>query len=461
MTNRLTINPSRVGAAAVALALLGTGPLAAQAFETEAAAGGPPAMAFAGSSGMPANDGRVLLLEGYNGAGRTFAYADGAWQQLTTTNPPARYMHAMARATVPTVFGGLDATTNQVLGDTWQFVNGSWTQVATAGPAARSLAAMAEVRNQNFAVLFGGNGAAGTPLAGTFHFVTGLGWFGISISGAKPVRRSAHAMCAHPTQPDRVLLYGGVDAAGNVLSDFWEYDAAALTWTQLSASAAPGPRNLPTMTCDPTRGRVVLIGGVPGSGGGAAPTSVYEWNGTWTNVTPAGAVPTEATTVAATASYEPTTAEVVLFGTDGVTSSYGPISSERAEFTSLQVGCGATLSMDFATEPAKPYIGRNAGIRVQLGTPSVPTEVAWYWIANQYVTPATCFYIDTSSPLLSVQDMPLPVGTTTFTYSTPIPNDPALVGSSLYLQVTTTIGSGAGIQPNQFTDLVEAYIGRL
>lgn len=97
-------------------------------------------------------------------------------------------------------------------------------------------------------------------------------------TGASPSPRIQHAM-AYDSARDRVVLFGGLDGSGHYYGDTWEWDGSS--WAK-KADTGPSPRNGSAMVYDAARGRVVLFGG--------GLTSVYgdtwEWDGTsWTPVT--------------------------------------------------------------------------------------------------------------------------------------------------------------------------------
>jgi len=76
----------------------------------------------------------------------------------------------------------------------------------------------------------------------------------------------------------RVLLYGGQDAAGGVLSDFWAFNG--VNWTLISKTSAPGLRRGHALAFDQSRKRLVLYGGTDMQ---MEPADTWEWDGkTWT-----------------------------------------------------------------------------------------------------------------------------------------------------------------------------------
>src|SRR5262245_61971183 len=72
----------------------------------------------------------------------------------------------------------------------------------------------------------------------------------------------------------RVVLFGGLDAAGNALGDTWEWNG--ITWLRAFPSHSPSARWETAMACDLLRLRTVLFGGASPSG---YLGDTWEWDG--------------------------------------------------------------------------------------------------------------------------------------------------------------------------------------
>ncbi len=70
--------------------------------------------------------------------------------------------------------------------------------------------------------------------------------------------RFGHAM-AYDGFRDRVVLFGGITAAGQQQNDTWEFDGAS--WTQVFPATSPPGRDGHTMTFNIATGQVFLFGG--------------------------------------------------------------------------------------------------------------------------------------------------------------------------------------------------------
>lgn len=87
-------------------------------------------------------------------------------------------------------------------------------------------------------------------------------WAPVSATGAPSAR--SHAAYAALSNPGRVFVWGGVDAASNVLDDGAIYDVSTNTWTAVPKDAAtPSPRVLASAVW--TGDRVFVWGGGSGS----------------------------------------------------------------------------------------------------------------------------------------------------------------------------------------------------
>ena len=206
------------------------------------------------------------------------------WTQKRNIGPARRSSHAMAYDEVrgrTVLFGGSSGGA-ALLGDTWEWDGDNWTQMNDVGPADRSGHAMA------FAgagvLLFGG--VAPTSRADTWSW-DGEDWTQLTDGGPSP--RADHTL-AFDSSRQRVVLFGGAGASETgavLLNDTWEWDGQE--WTQ-QADTGPTNRRLHTMAFDSARNRVVLFGGA--NAADAALGDTWEWNGAvWTQVASFGPPP--------------------------------------------------------------------------------------------------------------------------------------------------------------------------
>ncbi len=148
-------------------------------------------------------------------------------------------------------------------------------------PSARRFSAMSTDSIRGRAVLFGGASAQASFLADVWEW-DGKRWTLIVPSPATglPSGRERHAM-AFDSRAERTLLFGG-QSGMSVLGDLWGwsgFDFELLSPADPSGVVAPAPRVSHAMAYDPTRGRLVLFGGVTSSPDGLAPPETWEWDG--------------------------------------------------------------------------------------------------------------------------------------------------------------------------------------
>lgn len=252
----------------------------------------PPARLYTDMAFDAANE-RCVLFGGWNGTaalGDTWIRDGNGWtQEFPFTPAPPRILPALAY--LPPIgvamFGGAAAFGGPFLGDTRVFTPAGWQVLPTAqSPVARYGHAMALDSARGRIVMFGGY--AGSYWNDTWELDTN-GWTAVAPV-VSPPPRSSHAM-AFDRRRGRMVLFGGQSANGYFLSDTWEYDGAAGTWTERYPGTSPSPRWNHSMEYDPARGVVVLTGGYT-----FLPpmfrNDVWEYNGLdWRQRSPATALP--------------------------------------------------------------------------------------------------------------------------------------------------------------------------
>ncbi|MEZ4521403.1 MAG: kelch repeat-containing protein [Thermomicrobiales bacterium] len=85
-------------------------------------------------------------------------------------------------------------------------------------------------------------------------------------AGQRPSPRCLMRMASDPDR-ERLLLFGGQSNTAAYLGDFWAFDTATTSWTELEPeSGSPSPRNLYSLVRNTESGDLFLFGGASASG---------------------------------------------------------------------------------------------------------------------------------------------------------------------------------------------------
>jgi N-acetylneuraminic acid mutarotase len=197
------------------------------------------------------------------------------WQQLGSIKiPPARSDHILIDAgnlNRLVLFGGRSASAasgaSGVFSDTWIYdlAANAWRPVTSSiVPAARyGLAAAYDPLSQHV-LMFGGQ--AGTKFFNdvwAFNVITEQ-WNQVKISGPAPAARSGTAAIVDP-QLNQLIISHGATAASR-LDDTWALDLIAKVWQNVSPATHPAARSQHTATFDEIHHRFILFGGLDATG---------------------------------------------------------------------------------------------------------------------------------------------------------------------------------------------------
>lgn len=204
--------------------------------------------------------GRLVLFGGTTGAAQTWEFgAETGWElRAPTTSPPARDGAAMAydRANDRIVmFGGVSGSTYR--DDTWTYDGTTWTLLTTTTPSARTNATMVYDPSRQALIMFGGRYAtmlgASVWVDETWE-LDGSTWTNLTLT-SKPSPRELVGL-AWDEANSRMVLFGG-RLSGTVYNDLYRLDAT--TWTQLTPTVSPPPLFFATLAYDPGRRRVLAF----------------------------------------------------------------------------------------------------------------------------------------------------------------------------------------------------------
>lgn len=156
----------------------------------------------------------------------------------------------------------------------------TWQLSQATGPGYGLWPGMAYAISTSKCYLYGGANGSSTSDE-TWEF-DGVSWTQMQPT-SNPGERHTFAIC-YDTLRDVIVMFGGANNGYTPSSETWEYAPTTNTWTQASpAGAVPTARWGCHMVYDLSRGRCVLHGGY--SGAGFTPDT-WEWDGiAWTQVT--------------------------------------------------------------------------------------------------------------------------------------------------------------------------------
>ncbi|MFW9793326.1 MAG: kelch repeat-containing protein [Candidatus Thorarchaeota archaeon] len=167
---------------------------------------------------------------------------------------------------------------------------GTWTEMSPEDiPPSRLDANLVFDNGSDVAILFGGALGDGVRAGDTWAYsYESDEWTNMSPSVAPPAR--AFAQMAYDSGSDRVILFSGAVTQEFHFNDTWAYDYDSNTWTNLSPPVMPSPRRYASMEYDVESDRIILFGGILGTGGTTGDTWAFDYDtNTWENMDPSSA----------------------------------------------------------------------------------------------------------------------------------------------------------------------------
>ena len=167
------------------------------------------------------------------------------------------------------IFGGSsDGGPGGVVDAFWSWDGSTWLPIEGDGPrpSARWATQMVYDPIRDKVVLFGGQDAAGS-LLGDIHEFDGTGWRAITTTGPAPAPRRDFGSTATfvgcraelPELAGKFAIYGGESAGGPSLDDLWAWDGSA--WLQICEACTGAGRSGAAVAYDAGTGRLVIQGG--------------------------------------------------------------------------------------------------------------------------------------------------------------------------------------------------------
>ncbi|MBK8095744.1 MAG: hypothetical protein IPK26_01470 [Planctomycetes bacterium] len=377
-------------------------------------------------------------------------FSGTAWTQLTTTaRPPARDWYAATldfRRSRLVVFGGRGAggSGGVDLDDTWEFDGSTWTQRSSATrPSARRWAAMVFDFTLGKCLLFGGSLGMASFLGDTWTW-DGTQW--IPLAPANSPSPRARGWLTWDLLRNRAIWFGGKDTAANTaLAETWIWNSS--TWLQQPTATVPGWNGgdgliAYGMTHDVERDRIVLVGGTRTLASVSPQT--WEHDGVDWRLQAAGGI-TPRTSPAFV--YVPTLRKSYLFG--GSTGSlpigetYEYQTGAWPDFNPFGTGCAGPAGIPSLTQTHGAWIGETHTTRVgNLAPTSIGIMLVGLsnttWVGGALPFPLLAVWPRTTAACQLRVSPDASVGLAnlggTANFALPIPGNPALLGTPVFLQ---------------------------
>ncbi len=194
------------------------------------------------------------------------------WRQVDFTGPGplagGSVAYDVGRNRMVMFGGGTYVSSKFVVhSDTYESNGHGWARaIAPTAPTARSNAAMAYDPIRQRTLLFGGQASSEFEPFGDMWGWDGTSWRPIAPA-VLPSPRAGHTM-AYDAARHVIVLFGGrytnSSTTVTLLDDTWEWDGT--TWTQIATPTKPPARWGQAMAYDPTRARIVMVGGFTSEG---------------------------------------------------------------------------------------------------------------------------------------------------------------------------------------------------
>jgi PKD repeat protein len=322
-----------------------------------------------------AGDDNLLFYGGDNWTGTnlatTWTYSGGSWSALNTTGNPGpldgpalAYDPAAGRVVM---YGGVASYSPfSYTNLTWTYSSGRWSSdKLNPTPPPRLAASMVYDPALGGVVLFGGydnrNPAGGTLLNDLWLYKAGA-WSQISETNPPPVR--TWAPIAYDAGLGKIILYGGVNAAGQCLGDTWAFSSGSWTHENGTGTGTPGPLCANSLLYDPDLGAVLLTGGFS-LNGSTQVDNLASWTFNGSAWAPLAVVGHPAEHLYGVGAYDPSTHMLVLAGGE-------------PNFWETDV-LSAPLAVEKLTGPTTVEVGESATFSANISGGAPLRVVNWSW----------------------------------------------------------------------------------
>ena len=188
------------------------------------------------------------------------------WSDLEVQNDPPEITNAtMAYSGQDDclyLFGGRNMTSGELSADLWRYVieEAKWELTGTGGPPAREHSTMVYDRDGMLVLFAGWDGTDALNDLWTYNVST-KAWSETPEHGSWPVPRYHLAADCVPTL-HRMIVFGGMDGSGARLGDMWAYSVRTGDWTKVNTTNTPPARHGHGLTMNPSTGELYLMGGL-------------------------------------------------------------------------------------------------------------------------------------------------------------------------------------------------------
>ena len=320
-------------------------------------------------------------------------------------NPMVNHKHrdmlAMAsiyRTDKVILFGGRDRMSFNPLNDTWiyDFSNNTWiNKMYSTNPSARYKHAMASIYGTDKVLLFGGTSGGDETWIYDFSNNTWIEMDPIT----SPISRRSHGL-ASIWGTEKILLFGGTSGS----DETWIYEFSNNTWTQKSPLTNPSARSGHAMASILGDDKVVLFSGYSGSQ--LNDTWVYDFSdNNWTTITPINPINIPCARNGLAMASVDRTKKVVLFGGYG-NGEFLKDTWVYEHFLPLRNGTydsepyDTSANSSFRSTSWYADIPSNTNLKIQLRTAATEAGLG----AKEYVGPdgnTSSFYVTSGEPIWS------------------------------------------------------------
>ncbi len=448
---------------------------------------------FGGRDANGNNRNDVWALTHANGEGAT-----GQWIRFipngTTGSPPARSGHSAVYDSVNNrmiIFGGCSANCAPVLSDVWVLTNANgiggtpaWTQLSPGyGPAARANSAAAYDAADNQLIIFGGQDGSADPCS-TFTDVwvlttaNGLGdypptWsLPFDLEGPYGPPGQNGASSAYDTTTNVMSVFGGTGMVNGICqatNALWQLtNVGSPYWGNViipgGAPTSPAARSFGSAAYDASGGRMLMFGGVDGSGNylndvWSLANATGLGSPVWTMLNPTGGPPVGRSGEAA--AFDSVSRRMTIFGGSNASG----VLSDSWVLTSAPGVSGLSCSAESIPNivPSESIAGQVGDVVLNCtgGRPTPEGEpIPEYWITLTLDTDVTSSLLPgtagLSEALLMIDD-PFPANPVP-SWAVPGPNTPPQI-------LCTPLGSycgaiGTGGTPSPYETQPNVYVGK-